>query len=446
MERVLVVEDADTLRDVLRSVLEHEGYTVDSCSSAEEAVERISTSTFSLVLSDFKLPGMNGIDLLKNTRESSPNVPFLMMTAYGSIDVAVEAMKFGANDFVCKPFEPEQLCSMIRDVIAHKRLIDRRVGRNTKRTRTFMSRDPSVLKILEQAKRVARFDSSCLILGESGTGKELLARYIHDHSDRRDKEFVSINCAAMPAELLESEFFGHEAGAFTGATQSRVGLLEFASEGTIFLDEVGDMPAPLQVKLLRALQEREIKRVGGNRNIKINPRLIAATNKDIEESINCGSLREDFYYRLAVMSFTLPPLRERKADIELLSEYFIKYFSDLKGSNVPHLSELAQDLLMAYKWPGNARELENVIERAVVLADNEITENHLGINLPLDVDSIEMATATLPEIANRATRKAEIDLILRVLQQTSGNKSRAAEVLGVSYKTLLNKIKEYQLV
>jgi two-component system response regulator AtoC len=445
MEKILIVEDVASLREVLKNVLDAEGYKVVACESAEEGLLAFPTEKFSLILSDFKLPKMNGIEFLTAIRREDADVPFLLMTAFGSIEVAVEAMKHGANDYVSKPFEPSYLVSLIRDLMKHRRVIDRRVSHNARREREFITQDPAVLKILEQARKVAVHDSSVLILGESGTGKELLARYIHEHSQQSNEEFVSVNCAALPPGLLESEFFGHEAGAFTGATQNRIGLLEFASNGTIFLDEIGDMPANLQVKLLRAFQEHEIKKVGSNRYIKVNPRIIAATNVDLEESVAAGKLREDFYYRLAVVTFRLPPLRERKCDVPVLIEYFLRQFSDQAGKAPPKMDELARDTLLAYRWPGNARELENVMERAVVLADDIIRLEHLGINLNFDLEAIESVASTLPEIVSRATRKTEIDTIIKALGHTHGNKSRAAEMLGVSYKTLLNKIKEYRL-
>jgi DNA-binding NtrC family response regulator len=284
-----------------------------------------------------------------------------------------------------------------------------------------------------------------LILGESGTGKEVLARYLHEHSPRRDKPFIAVNCAAIPPDLLESEFFGHEEGAFTGATQCRVGVLELASAGTVFLDEVGDMPPLLQVKLLRALQEHEIRHVGGNKQIRVTPRIIAATNRDVEAEIASGEMRDDFYYRLAVVTFNLPPLRERKEDIMPLVERSMKHFAVMMGKENVSIDPVAKDMLMTYSWPGNVRELENVIERAVVMCDHEIRAEHLGIYVRLDLAAIEESIKTLPEIASQAVRRAEVEAIERALHVTGGNKSKAADILGVSYKTLLNKVKEYNI-
>lgn len=445
MDKILIVEDTDSLREVLKSVLETEGYQVEAFSNAENAIEAVKRNKYSCILADFKLPQKNGIDLLKATREVSADIPFLLMTAYGSIEIAIEAMKSGANDFITKPFEPEYLITVIKEVLKHNRILDRNSFGRARKDRTYLTNNPAVKEILEQVNKVAKVDTSVLVLGESGTGKELIARAIHQNSRRKDKPFIAVNCAAMPAELLESEFFGHEAGSFTGATQTRLGVFEVGSEGTIFLDEIGDMPLQLQVKCLRALQEKEIKRVGGNRNIKINPRIIAATNHNIEEALAAGTLREDFYYRLAVISFNLLPLRDRKEDVDLLVEHYLKHFASAIGNEKLKISKDAQNILKSYNWPGNARELENVMERAVILAESEIRPEHLGINLDLNLDLLDETTMTLHEISGKAAKRAEVDLISKTLNKTAGNKSKAAQILGVSYKTLLNKLKEYKI-
>lgn len=445
MEKVLLVEDADSLREVLASIISQEGYAVDAFPNAESALESLKKNSYACILADFKLPGKNGIELLKHTREISATVPYVIMTAFGSIDIAVEAMKYGANDFLCKPFEPHVLINILKDITEHKRIVDRNYLGRSNKERRFLTQNINVEKILEQVQKVARVDTSVLVLGESGTGKELIARAIHEKSPRKDKPFIAVNCAAMPAELLESEFFGHEAGSFTGATQTRLGVFEIASEGTIFLDEIGDMPLPLQVKCLRALQEREIKRVGGNKNIKVNPRIISATNHNIEDALRAGTLREDFYYRLAVVTFTLPPLRERKGDINLLVDYYINHFCHSMQKGPLNLPQSTREFLNRYTWPGNARELENVMERAVILAEEEIKIEHLGVSLGVNIDTVQEAAATLHEISNIAAKRAEVDLITRILNQTMGNKTKAAQILGVSYKTLLNKVKEYNI-
>jgi two-component system, NtrC family, response regulator AtoC len=443
MDRILIVEDTDSLREVLTVLLEREGYAVDSFGSAEEALRRVAECGYACILADFKLPGKNGLEFLSQTRELSPHVPFIIMTAYGSIDIAVTAMKMGANDFLAKPFEPDTLCGVIQDVLSHQRIIDRGTGSKAGRQRTFITRNSDTHKLIAQAQKVARVDTSVLILGESGTGKELIARYIHDSSPRRDAPFVALNCSAFPADLLESEFFGHEAGAYTGATQKRIGVFEYASQGTIFLDEVGDMPPALQVKLLRALQENEIKRIGSNKTIKINPRIIAATNHDMEQHLADARMREDFYYRIAVVTLTIPPLRQRPEDIELLTGNYVTRFAQSIGKPDLTLSPEAVALIRRYRWPGNVRELENVMERAVILAEKSILPEHLGLRMGLDLEAIEQSRLTLHDISACAAQKAEADIILKTLQETLRNKAKAARLLGVSYKTLLNKVKEY---
>jgi DNA-binding NtrC family response regulator len=446
MDVILVVEDNESLRNVLCRVLVREGFSVLDAETAEAAQEILRSHSVSCVLSDFKLPQAHGLALLKSVREVHPNLPFIIMTAFGSIDIAVEAMKLGASDFINKPFDPESLAAMIRQVMKHNRILDRSFCRRKGAPHAILTNSPKVERILSHARQVAKVDTSVLLLGESGTGKEVVARYIHEHSARRDKPFIALNCGAIPAELLESEFFGHEAGAFTGATQTRPGVLESASDGTVFLDEVGEMPPLLQVKLLRALQEQEIRRVGGNAAMRVSPRMIAATNRSMEEALASGAMREDFYFRLAVVTLALPPLRERVEDIKPLMQRFINDFSVSMGREDLRICPLAVEILESYSWPGNIRELENVIERAVLLADDEIRPEHLGIQVRLDFKALEEATRTLPEIAAHAVQQAEIEAIARALRITNGNKSKAAQLLGVSYKTLLHKVREYKLI
>lgn len=443
MDTILVVEDNTPLRQALSSVIEREGYRVFSVASAEEALETITAEEVTCVLADFKLGGMTGIDLVRRVRVDHPQLPFLIMTAYGSVDIAVEAMKSGASDFISKPFEPTHLIPILKEVIEHNRIVNRTITLKKRALQGVFTTTPAVEKILAQARQVARVDSPVLLLGESGTGKEVCARYIHEHSPRHDKPFIALNCGAIPSELLESEFFGHEHGAFTGATQSRIGVLEMASEGTVFLDEVGEMSPLLQVKLLRALQEHEIRRVGGNRQIRVFPRIIAATNRSMDDAIESGAMREDFYFRIAVVTLSMPPLRERREDIRPMAERLLKHFALLLGKESLTFDPLSLDILGGYAWPGNIRELENVIERAVLMADGTIKPDDLGIRLHLDLGALDEATKTLPEITAAATRRAEIDAIERALASTGGNKSRAAELLGISYKTLLNKVREY---
>jgi two-component system response regulator AtoC len=443
MTRILVVEDVESLRHVLATVLSRHGFSVESCSDAESASQSIKKNSYDCIISDFRLPKKNGIDLLTEARGAGIQVPFIMMTAYGSVDLAVESMKQGATDFVTKPFEPEQLLSAIQQVMEHNRIIDREGGSRSDRSRAFFTENEKMKKVLADTKRIARVDTSVMVLGESGSGKELLARFIHRQSSRKDKPFIAINCAAIPHELLESELFGHEAGSFTGATQRRIGVFELASEGTLFLDEIGDMPHQLQVKLLRTLQEREIKRVGGSKAIAVNPRIISATHQNVQQLITDGRMREDLFYRLAVISVSLPPLRERPEDIEALTKQFCEYFSARFGKGVMNLSDEAMTALKSYAWPGNIRELENVVERAVLLGANTLEPKDFGLSF--GESDITYHRKSLTEVAEQAVTSAEREHIAKVLAVLEGNKTRAAKELGVSYKTLLNKVKEYGL-
>jgi DNA-binding NtrC family response regulator len=445
MESILVVEDTDSLREVLCTVLSSEGYKVAAAASAEEGLGKFRTEEYSVVLSDLKLPNKSGLDFLKESKVINNTVPVVVMTAYGDIDIAVQAMKLGATDFITKPFDPGTLCSLLTQIIEHRRVVDRSAaGIRKKSQRRLITQSPQFEAVLKQAAKVAPLSTPVLILGESGTGKDLIARYLHENSSCAGNPFVAVNCASTPGELLESEFFGHEAGSFTGATERRLGLFEVAHNGTIFLDEIGNMPMELQVKLLRVLQESEIKRIGSNSVQKINTRVVSATNCDIEGEIKAARFRADLYYRLSVVVLEVPPLRERPGDIPLLASYFVKCFAADMNMEVPHLTPSALRLLESYQWPGNVRELENVIERAMIFSDGTLSPEtfQIGSATPSADKSDEQ---NLPEIAAIAVREAEISAILKVMEQTGGNKSKAAKILGVSYKTLLNKFKEYEL-
>lgn len=445
MGLILIVDDSDSLRTALCAVLSHHGLKVGGVSSAEEGLQVIAAQDVACVVADLRLPKMDGLSFVRQVREEHPALPFLMMTAHATVDLAVEAMKLGATDFITKPFEPGKLVPIVEELLEHHRILSRRTISAYRSSTALQTSCGELQKVFAQARLAARVDSSVLLIGESGTGKEVLARYIHESSPRSGKPFIAINCGAIPEELLESEFFGHEAGAFTGATQARPGLFEVASEGTIFLDEVGDMPPHLQVKLLRALQEHEIRHVGGNRFISVSPRIIAATNRPLDEALAEGTVREDFYFRLAVVTLAIPPLRDRKNDIIPMARDLIECFSVAAGKDLLELDATAAEMLEAYSWPGNVRELENVIERAVLVASKVIHPEDLGIRVALDISALSEASKTLEEISSSAVQKAEVEAISRALALTGGNKVRAAELLQVSYKTLLNKVKEYGL-
>ena len=444
MERVLVVEDNDSLREVLAKVLVNSGYDVGAVGCAEDALSAMRQDDFAIVLCDLKLPGKNGLDLLREAKEINQHVPIVVMTAYGSINIAVEAMKLGACDFITKPFEPRALCDLLSQVLTHQRIVDRSVGLSARRNRSFLTDNDKVKELLLHARKVAPLSSSVLILGESGTGKELIARYLHTQSTRADRPFVAVNCASMPQELLESEFFGYEAGAFTGATERRLGLFEVASGGSIFLDEIGDMQHQLQTKLLRCLQEAEIKRLGSTKVTKIDVRVISATNCDIEREIRSGKLREDLYYRLGVVLLEIPPLRERPEDIPLLTHFFLKQISQELQRETPSISASAMKRLTSYSWPGNVRELENAIERALIFSDDTLTPECFSLGEEAD-PAASWAHQTLAASVQEAISKTESELIRKALAATRGNKFRAAKLLGVSYKTLLNKVRDYAL-
>ncbi len=445
MSTILIVEDNASLRTALCAVLTHGGFDALGVESAEEGLRALVAHDVACIVADLRLPGMDGLAFMRRVREQHPAVPFLIMTAHAAVDIAIDAMKLGATDFIIKPFEPSKIVPIIHELREHHRVLSRRSTSSHRSSTALQTSCSELQKVFAQARTAARVDSSVLLIGESGTGKEVLARYIHEHSPRSGKPFVAVNCGAIPADLLESEFFGHEAGAFTGATQARPGLFEVASEGTIFLDEVGDMPPHLQVKLLRALQEREIRHVGSLRYIPVSPRIIAATNRSLDEALASGAMREDFYFRLAVVTLSIPPLRERRGDILPIARELINHFAVKTGKEPPELDPTAVEMLEAYAWPGNVRELENVIERAVLLAHKVIGPEDLGIRVALDIAALEEASRTLDEIASTAVQRAEVEAIQRALALTGGNKSKAAELLQVSYKTLLNKVKEYRL-
>lgn len=433
---ILLVEDLDTVREMFTAFLSAQGYAVDGAESLTQAKQLLDTNSYGCIICDLRLPDGSGFDLLKKCRQAGFTIPFFMMSGYGSIELAVQAIKEGATEFLVKPFEPEALIEQLKNLTS--------ISTTDSNQRIIVTRDARMLDLLERAKKVARVDSSVFIFGESGTGKELFARFIHQQSSRSDKPFVALNCAAVPAELLESELFGHEQGAFTGAVESKIGLFELASEGTLFLDEVGDMPPLLQVKILRALQEREIKRVGGTKTIRVSPRIISATNRSVTVDTPHHGLREDLYYRLAVILFTLPPLRDRIEDIGPIVESILESLQKRMKRSAITITPEALALLQAHSWPGNIRELENVLERSAALGVDVITPEILALPTFGSLEIQEEGEGLLSSIAHRAAREAEVHAIRYALRETNGNRSKAAKLLGVSYKTLLNKIRLYE--
>jgi two-component system response regulator AtoC len=441
--KILVVDDEAIIRESLRDWLSDVGHQVLMAENGSQALEIIEKEKPSIVITDLVMPGMDGIELLKRAKEISPGLEGIVITAYGSIPTAIAAMKEGAYDYIEKPFCPEKAELLIEKLVEHQRLIEENVSLQQKlddryRFENIIAKSPKMQQVIEVIKVVAKSNATVLIIGESGTGKELVARAIHSQSYRKDKPFVAVSCAALPESLLESELFGHEKGAFTGAYAQRRGKFEVANRGTLFLDEIGEMSANIQVHLLRVLEEKEFTRVGGNELIKVDVRVISATNKDMKKAIISEQFREDLYYRLNVVTIELPPLRERQEDIPLLAQHFLKKFAVENQKEITGFSPEAADLLLRYEWPGNVRELENAIERAVILAKNSQVEI---IDLPQEN---LLLTHSVP--AERNLSEVEREHIMNVLSETGGNYSQAARILGISRATLYNKIGAQGLV
>ncbi len=451
-ERLLIVDDDDSLRDSLSLVLAAEGYEITTAADAEQALVRVGETPFDVVLCDLRMPGRDGLELLPELAQRIPEATLILMSAYGTEELALEAMRRGAYDYLAKPFQPTEALLAIRKAGERERLrrrgdllareVERAVGE-----RPIVAASPVMIGVLELLERAAEFKATVLLLGESGTGKEVLARAIHSQSPRRDEAFVAVNCGAIPANLLESELFGHAKGAFTGANKARRGLFLEADGGTLFLDEIGEMPAELQVKLLRVLQEEEIRPLGESKSRQVDVRVLAATSRDLESDVAAGQFREDLFYRLNVVRVDVPPLRERREDIPLLVDHFLEKFRIGLGKPVAGIADDALERLVAYAWPGNVRELENVIERAVILCRDarlglgELPESVVTGTTPAPGDAGERGDLSI----KAARRRAEIEVIRRALQATDGNRTHAAKLLEISHRALLYKLKEYEL-
>jgi len=449
-ERILIVDDDDALRESLELVLAAEGYEVAAARDARSALALVESQPFDVVLCDVRMPGMDGMALLPQLARRAPGITILMMSAFGSADLAIEAMQRGAYDYLAKPFPPSEALLAIRK--AHERerlrranaLLQREVARAVGE-RPIVAASPAMIEVLEVLERAAEFKATVLLTGESGTGKEVLARAIHAQSGRRGEPFVAVNCGAIPENLLESELFGHAKGAFTGADRARRGLFQEASGGTLFLDEIGELPLALQVKLLRVLQEEEVHPVGESKPRAVDVRVLAATARDLEAEVAAGRFREDLFYRLNVVRIEVPPLRERRQDIPLLADHFLAQLRATLGKPIRELSSDVLDRLVAYAWPGNVRELENVLERAVILcASDRITLRDLPGNV---TEPEKRREAPRPgDLSLRQARRAfEADLIRKALAAAGGNRTRAARLLEISHRALLYKIKEYRL-
>ena len=447
--KVLVVDDEQGLRHTLSLILRDEGHDVLAADNGEAALATLSENDVDLVLCDVRMPVMDGLQFLERYRATDGKALVIMMSAYGDDDAALEAMRKGAYDYIPKPFKADQVILVIRKAMEREKL-RRRVAQLQEELLVarggegIIGRSEAVRSVLDVAAKVARHASSVLITGESGTGKELVARLIHNRSPRSAAPFVAVNCAAIPEALLESELFGHLKGAFTGASSDRRGLFEEAEGGTLFLDEIGELPIALQVKLLRALQEGEVRPVGGNTDRPVDVRVVTATARALEDEVTAGRFRSDLFYRINVVRLHLPALRERKEDIPELVQHFIAQHNLRLGTRVSSVSPAAMRALMEYRWPGNVRELENVVERAIVLADGDQIELK---QLPADVrgGKARPAAGDTDLSVKRQTGLLERSLIEQALERTGGNRTRAAELLDLSHRALLYKIREYGL-
>jgi two-component system NtrC family response regulator len=453
METILIVDDEKNYLVVLEALLRPEGYEIITADNARSALRLIEESDLDLVLTDMKMPGVSGMELMEQCKKINPEVPVIMMTAYGTIEMAVEAMKKHAYDYITKPFQNEELKVTIKKALENYRLIkeNRRLSEALSEKHKFsnmIGRSKPMLRIYDLIGKVAYSKASVLITGPSGTGKELIAKAIHYESPRKNRPFISVNCGALTETLLESELFGHEKGAFTGAVALKKGRFELADGGTLFLDEVGEMPPSLQVKLLRVLQEMEFERVGGTRSLRVDVRVLSASNRNLKETVAEGSFREDLFYRLNVIQIEVPPLRERPEDIRLLVNHFIDKYRRTSGKEKIELSPEVWKSFYAYRWPGNVRELENVIVRAVVLnSEGVINQRDLPAefseeNIELDVDRFIPSDVPLQE----TLEKIEEKLIRRALKQSGDVQSHAAERLGITKSLIQHKMKKYNIL
>ncbi|NLY94532.1 MAG: sigma-54-dependent Fis family transcriptional regulator [Myxococcales bacterium] len=449
MSRVLVVDDEENLRLVLRTMLGRAGYAVETAASAEEAIAKLEGFDPEFVLADVRMPGMSGLELCAYLRDHHHPATVLVMSAFGSIDLALEAIQAGAYDYVSKPFQKDEVLLALKKAEERERLRRenralREEMRRSARYGRMIGRSEALERVFATLRKIARYDTTVLIQGESGTGKELVARALHEEGSRAQGPFVAINCGAIPDALLESELFGHKKGAFTDAHADRRGLFEEADGGTLFLDEIGELPLPLQVKLLRVLQEGTIRPLGARTDKKVNVRVVAATVRNLQEEVAAGRFREDLFYRLNVLPIRVPPLRERKEDIPLLVEHFVERCNARLGTRIHTVSPKAMRHLMAYSYPGNVRELENLIERSVVLAEGETLEaDDLPEHLTRRPDPIERVLRSDELSIKKANRIVEETLIRRALQKTGGNRTHAAQLLEISHRALLYKIKDY---
>ena len=454
-DRILVADDEQSMREFLDIMLKKEGYKVSLASNGEEVLKLIDKDLFDLILLDIRMPRLDGIGVLKKIKTASPETIVIMITAYASADTAIKAMKEGAYDYITKPFKVDEIKLIIKNALEKKNLqkenlLLKQVVRDRYRFGSIIGQSSKMLALYDLLEKIAPTKTNILITGESGTGKELAAKAIHYNSSRKDKPFVTLNCGAIPESLIESELFGHMKGAFTDAITTKKGLFEMADEGTIFLDEISELPLLMQVKLLRVLQDKEFKRVGGTEDIRVDVRIISATNKDLEETVKEKRFREDLFYRLNVIQVKMPPLRDRKEDIPILTAHFLKKFSEELNKNILKVSPEALTMLLNYEYPGNVRELQNIIERAVALGNgNELTPQHLSsyldeqiqgkrsaIDLDIPPDGIDL---------EKVIEEIERALLLKALGRTKGIKKKAAELLRINFRSMRYRLEKYGL-
>ncbi|MCP5050107.1 MAG: sigma-54-dependent Fis family transcriptional regulator [bacterium] len=429
---ILIVDDDENMNFALYETLKRKNYSVERAFSFLEAKEKLNFYNYPMVITDVRMPDGSGIQLVSEIKKKNPETKIIVITAYGKIEDAVTALKNGADDYILKPFSADTILK-----IAEK-LFPKTFNRNP--VTDFLTMDSSLERLLERSAKAARSNASILISGESGTGKEVLTRFIHRNSLRKDQPYIAINCAAIPENLLESELFGFEKGAFTGADKFKPGKFELADKGTLVLDEIGDMPLNLQAKILRVLQEKEVDRLGGKSSLPVDVRVISLTNRNIEEKIKDQTFREDLLFRLNVVEFEIPPLRERPDDIDYLARYFLKMYESESERQDMKFSKKAMDKLLAYRWPGNIRELQNVIHRTTIFSEGtEINEDEIEFK----TYSFQVGASASSDI--KTVAEMEKDLILRTLEKTTNNKTKAAEILGISSRTLRNKLKEYNM-
>ena len=445
--RILIVDDEPAHRKMLEAVLSSEGYEVIQAADGSEAIAQVEKSFFDLILMDIRMQHTSGIEALKSIREISPGIPVVMMTAYASVDTAVATLKSGAFDYLTKPLDIDELKIMLAKALRHHRLEEENIQLREQLDSRFdfsniIGSSSAMKKMFETVALVAATEVTVLICGESGTGKELVANAIHHNSPRGQRPFIKVNCAALPETLLESELFGHEKGAFTGAVNRRKGRFQLAHMSSIFLDEIAEMAPTTQAKILRVLQERSFEPVGGNETIQVDTRVITATNRNLEDEIKAGRFREDLFYRLNVVQIVVPPLRERREDIPLLANFFVSHYMAKNRRQIKGLTPRALDLLMRHDWPGNVRELENTIERAVILARGDM----IGAESLPEAIQAAAGTAGATPIGldpGRSLKDMEREMIFRTLNETGGNRTHAAKILGISRRTLQLKLKDY---